>query len=69
MKKHMIADDNLGKVINAEANLSEQAVCLTCEQSYILPTPCSKVVVPCFVVVLPSACLQNIDTSINQLGA
>ena len=69
MKKHMIADDNLGTVINAEVNLSEQAVCLIWELSHGLPTPCSKVVAPCLVVILPSACFQNIDTLINQLGA
>lgn len=65
----MIADDNLGTVINAEVNLSEQAVCLIWELSHSLPTPCSKVVAPCLVVILPSACFQNIDTLINQLGA
>ena len=69
MKKHMIADDNLGTVINAEVNLSEQAVCLIWELSHILPTPCSKVVASYLVVVLPSACFQIIDTPINQLGA
>jgi len=69
MKKPMIADDNLGTVINAEVNLSEQAVCLIWELSHSLPTPCSKVVAPCLVVILPSACFQNIDTLINQLGA
>ena len=65
----VIADDNLGTVINAEVNLSEQVVCLIWELSHILPTPCSKVVASYLVVVLPSACFQIIDTPINQLGA